>query len=436
MPGDDFSNLVAAAQGKKPSAPSTKETPIEYSDDSKALMQSTKGMSSGNFKLNLPADLRRKLFNPSQFDPLSFTSSDEILSYAKSKGKPVVADIPDSVGGGLAAFLPGSTTTVESFEKDLDQGKSMVLVADDQFTVIKPAFASQSRADRLDRDALTALLRATDGKEIPSLDDLSAYAIHAPDPMQGGVSQMYLTLFVPGASQQSMDGLTSWSMLRFYGHLSPDARMSLRQGGKILVSSFSAEQKACLEQMTYGALSQIQVEDPQHKADDQPYWMKIISGSSGSDYRDEPTESVPNGLVGDGYVDLKTSNESFAAPVSSDGSQDVASLGILGADELAIFRMFKEDKNYAQISAMLPSFGNLRVGQRTVLSFTFHLTSQVSVKQILKDHHLAKDAPIATESTLPDDFQKQIAEKLAMFQKSPLGALGALMGGGRQAVHP
>ncbi len=433
---DEISKMVAAAQGKKPEAPKAKQTPIEYSDDSKALIQTTAGMSTGNFKLKISPELHKKVFNPSQFDPLSFSTSDEILSYAKFKGKPLVADVPDTSTTSMYMLMGKTDTTVESFEKDLDQSKSMVLVSDAKFSLLKPAFPAQARANRLDRDALTTLLRSAEVNDIPSLGDIAEYALHAPDPMQGGIGQTYLMLYVPGALQQSLDGLTNWNMLRFYGSLTPDARSGLFGGNKIPLSNLNATQRACVEQMTYGSNNQLSVDDPQRKSDGQPFWMRMISGSQGQDYRDEPTEIVPNGLPGDGFVEMKSSTESFASPANDGTTPQIASLGILGSDELAIFKMFREDKNYAQISGMLPKFDKLRIGNRTVMSFTFRLTPQISVKQNLKDHHLPKNAPIVSDKNLPDDLQKQVDEKLAMFKKSPLGALGALMGGQKQAIHP
>ncbi|MDR3690750.1 MAG: hypothetical protein P4L46_15340 [Fimbriimonas sp.] len=435
MPGDDLMALVSAVQGKKPAATSAKQTPIEYSEDSQALMKATKGLLTGNYSLKLPPDFKKRLVAPDKFDPLSYSASDEILSYAKAKGKPLVADIPDSASSGLAMYLPGEKT-VESVEQDIAQGKTMVAVPDEKYTLLMPAQPAQERAERMDREALATILQKADSEGIPSLDDLAAYAQHAADPMEGGLNQMYLNLFVPGSTMQSMDGMSSWSMLRFYGRLSPAARASLIDGGKLPIGNFDATEKGCLESMTYGAMHQLQVNDSQDKASSQPYWMKLIGGNTGSDYRDEPTESVPSGLPPTGYLEMKASTQPFASPIPAEGTRPVASMATLGSDELAIFRMFKQDKNYAQIAAMLPSLGNLRIGQRTVYTFTFHLNPIISIQQSLKDHHLPKDATVVTESTLPDDLEKQVQAKLADFKKSPLGALGALMGGGRQAIRP
>ncbi len=436
MKDDNLSALVATMQGKKPEPTTGKKTPIEYSDDSKAMMGLSAGMMTGNFKLNLPPALRAKLYNPSRFDPLSYSVSDEILTFAKTKGKPVVANVPDNALSGTSFIAPNKNASVESFEGDLKDGKSMLLSPDDRFLVLKPTYPSQARAERLNRDALTTLMQKTNGQEIPSLEDLAAYAMEAPDPLEGGFSQMYLTLFVPGANQQSVSELTSWNMLRLYGHLSPDARANLRAGGRLPISSLNVAQRACLEKMVYGTGAQLTIEDPKKKGESQPYWMNLITGNGDADYRDEPTEILPNGLPGEGYVDMGLATESFASPEIKDGSKNIASMQILGPDELAIFKMFREDKAYAQISNLLPKFGPLRIGTRSLYKFVFHLNSLISIHQTLKDHHLPKDAPVVAETALPDDFQKQIDEKLAMFKKSPLGALGALMGGARGAIRP
>ncbi len=442
MGDNDMSELIAqataAATGQKtaPKAPE-KTTPVEYSDDSKALQAISKNGQTGNFRMNLGDTLRRKLFLPSLYDPLSYDATDELLSYAKSMGKPVVADLPDDAADNMQIFMPTTGTTVEDYAKKLAKGTTLVSVPDDQFTVIKPAYPSLARAERLDRGALTTLLQAVTQKEIPSLDDLSAYALQAPDPMQGGIGQIYLMLFVPGAVSMGLDGMTSWEMLRFYGGLAPESKATLLNGGKLSIGGLSGVQRAAAEQMTYGSMAQLSVDDPNHKTeDDQPFWMRMMGGGSGgADYRSEPTEVVPNGLPSDGYIDMKGKTEQFASPVPAPDAQNIASIDILGPQELAMFKMFKEDKAYASFAGQLPSFPQLRIGDRTVYNFTFHLTPQVTIKQSLKDHRLPKDAQVVAENALPADLQKQVQDELTALKKSPLGAASAFMGAG-QAIHP
>jgi hypothetical protein len=432
----------AAASGKagepptKTAEPETKQTPIELSEDSKALQQATSGMTVGKFSVQFNQELHQKLFAPTKYDPLSFMDTDEVLFYAKSKGRPLVADIPDKAFSGFTIFGGAKTKSLEAYAKDLQKGGPMVLVPDDSFIVIKPSAPATARADRLDRSALATLLNATAEKGVPSLDDMCAYAAAAPNPMFGGVAQLYVMLFVPGAMSTGLDGTTSWDMLRFYGQLPSEARSSLGAGGRVAISSLTPGQHGLLERMTYGAEAQLSVDDGKHKSDDDsPAWMRMSGMGGGSDYKSEPTEIVPNGLPADGYLDLKGTSEPFATPIGTADSAPMAMLGVLGPDELALFKMMRTMQGAEQFSAMLPKFPKLHIGERSVLNFTFHLAPQVTMKQTLKDHHMGKDAGVYSEDNLPADLQRRVAERAEALKKSPLGAMGSFMGGG-QAIKP
>ncbi len=421
----------------KPEVDNSKKTPIEYSADSKALQESVKGMMVGKWTVQLKRELRQKLFLPNLYDPLSFGETDQVLSYAKYVGKPLVANIPDSASEGIQPFGDGNSTTVESFAEDLKKAVKMQIVQDEAFTVLKPAFPVRARAERLDRLALAALLQATQEKGIPTLDDLANYAAVSPNPMAGGVGSLYLFLFVPGGMPMGFDGMQSWDMLKFYSQLTPDARASLLNGGKIPLGALSGLQRTAVERMIYGAGAQLSIEDPQKKpSEDVPAWMSMMGGgSSAEDYRGEPTEVVPNGLPGTGYLEMKGTSEPFAAPMPTGDTSTMAMLGVLGPDELALFKMLRTSPGAEQLSGMFPKFPQLRVGERSVMKFSFHLAPLVSIQQTLKDNRLGKDAALYSEDGLPADLQKRVAARTEALKKSPFGAIGSFMGGA-QGIHP
>lgn len=416
-------------------APKPKTTPIEYSPESQELMKASTGLNGGSFTLKLSHDLRQKLLLPTMYDPLSFLETDAVLFYAKSIGKPLVADLPDSFSEGSTPFGGEGSKTLEAFTKNLQDHKQLSLVTDDAYTVIKPARPAQSREDRLDRSALATLLQATQEKGIPALDDLAAFATAAPDPMKGGVSMTYLVLFVPGGMPVGLDGMVSWDMLRFYGELSPDSRTQLANGGKLQMGSLTVAQRALAERLTYGAGANLSVAEPGQKPqEDMPFFMDFMGGSKADDYRGEPTEVAPGGLPPSGYIDCAASTEPFAAPVPGPNSETMAFLGVLSPDELGLFKMMKTEPGMEQAGAQMPKFPQLRVGQSSVLKFAFHLTPEVSIKQTLRDRRIDKNSSIYSEDNLPADFQKRIADRADALKKSPFGALGSFMGG--QAVHP
>ncbi len=439
---EDTSVAVAAPPQPAKAAnagPPQKRTPIQLSEDSKAIQESTKGMATGMAMMQIKPELRKHLLMPSLYDPLSFLDSDELLAYGTSRQRPIVADLPDGEDSLFGLFgNEGKVPSLEEFTESINKGTAMVSVPDDTFTIIKSARPTRTRMYRTDRIALTALVQASEEKGVPSVDDLSAYAVTSPSPMQGKVSQMYLMLFVPGSLQMGLDG-GQWSMLRLYGHLPEEARNTLINGGRIGLGNLPGASRADADLLVYGSGNRLTVDDGKKSGDeDLPSFMRasLSMFNDSSDYRTEPTEVAPNGLPNDGFVELKGVTEPFATIAGENTSPITAMLGALGPEEFALLNLMKSQKGAEMLSAMLPPMNRLKVGSRSVMNFTFHIAPQVVVKETLKDHHIDKNAAIVSEKSLPSDFMKLIANKMEALKKSSFGQMGSFFGGGGNAIHP
>lgn len=443
LPGEGLGSLMENMDGLIPGAKTTPQpattTPVETSPDTDAMLKAFQGVSvQPNKGLPLSPDLRAKIFHPDKFDPLSFLVTDQVLSMAKKLNKPVVAELPDDAVSMLTMVMPGKKPTVEDFEKNVERKASLQLVPDSQWLIIKPAKPAEARANRLDRDALAALMKVTEEKGLPSLDDIAAYSLKAPSPMEGGLGQMYALLFVPGIMSNGMMGITNWETMRFYGSLDPSARNTLFSGGQIPFAGFTSYQQQQVSKMIYGAMPALEVDDPNKKDDGMGAMGNIMKAfmGGGGDYQEEPTELLPNGLPGNGFVKVAVSKEPFASPVVPDGSTLPGTMAVMDAEMLATFKMLKENQEYAAFSAMIPSPDKVRVGEKTSLAFTFQVAPKVAAHQTLNDNRLPSNAAVISMSELPDSFQKLIAFKMEAVKKSPLGALGSIMGGLGGTIKP
>jgi len=442
---DSEGNPVAkpAIPAKTTTKPPAAKTPVEYSEDSKALMKASTSMSGSNIRMTISDDLRRKLYLPNVYDPLSFATTDEILSVAKAEHKPVVADVPDTwYSGGMMSGRPDSAmTTVEQIKKQIEKKENVQTVPDADCIVLKPAHPERARNDRLDRLALTALLQATDEKGVPSLADYSAFALRTAQPRMGDLTQSYLFMFIPNPLTEAFNMGSNWSMLRFWGLLNSEQRSVLLSSGKIPISGMTTAQRAQIEQLTYGANAKLALDDPNKKTDEFAdvfsFGMDMAMGGGGTDYRSEATEVAPAGLPADGYIEAKATKEFFASPVSTPGTMNVGITGILSPVELALFGMMKSAPN-RNGSDNIPSFGKLRIGERVAMKFTIHLAPQVVIRQSLNDHRMPKDAQVVAENSLPADFQKQVDERMAALKASPFGSMMAGSAGmfGGEKIHP
>ena len=440
----DFSGLMEIANAARDAAAATQPqekpgdpTPIVYSEDSKAFDILSSGARTGMIKVS-PTTLA-KIYTPKSFDPLSFAATDEMLALANASHLPLVANLPDSQMSIANGFTKSESRTAGTVMESLKKGKEIKRVEDQGWLTVAPAEPQYARDYRLDRTALETLMQATKAKGVASLDDVAAYALKAENPMEGGIGQVYLMEFIPGAMQQGMDGMTNWDMVRFYGLLSPEARSTLARGGRIPISGLGGQQSSVLARMVYGAGGHIEVSRPGDKPESNDPFMRMImqfSGGTGggTDYQDEPTESLATGLPGSGFVEMSGTVEPTANPIPTDGSIMVASAATLGADELAIIKMITEDKNMSAAAEFMPKFDKVKIGERTKMHFTFRFTPSISLSESLMDHRLASDAATATMNALPSNFTKLIDERAAALKKSPFGAMmsgfGALGGAG------
>jgi len=418
-------------------APPSKQTQIEYSEDSKAIITALKSTSNGNLNASIPKEVEDHIMQTDKYDPLSFAATDELLTVAKRRQLPLVADISDdwdqllSINSSLE-----SDTSVEDVERRIKQGRLMSEVPDTAWFLLRPSYPSESRSIRADREALAALLKSVKAKTVPSLDDLSAFAASSPDPTIGGFCSGYLLLFVPGGLMQGFGNMTSWNMLRFYSQLSPEARTNLTQGGRISLGSLTAYQHAALESMVYGAETRLVSGNSSKKEDPLSIFNfgdMMNAGASAKDYQTEPTELAPNGLPSDGYFEVQAVHQNFAAPAVASNSPLMAMMGIMGPDEMAFFKLMKEQKGAEEFTSMLPDFGKLRVGDQSIYNFTFHLTPQVYTKKSLRDHYLPANSSTVSAANLPAEFQKQISDRMQVLKKAGLGNLGGMLG---NSIHP
>src|SRR6185312_2231762 len=96
-----------------------------------------------------------------------------------------------------------------------------------------------------------------------------------------------------------------------------------------------------------------------------------LMGNQTSSYLEEPTELLPNGIPSDAFIQLKTSNEPFLHVDSKDAGEMGPMGGVVGLDELALFKVFQSADKTGAMSAMFPTSAKAAIGNRTIYDFTF-----------------------------------------------------------------
>lgn len=443
--GLNGSMLGAEAEAEsKPETPlpAGPQTPIEISSTTKAFADAFKGMEGGPRNFKLTSEVRYLVYHPDKIDPLSLFTTDALLATAKKHELPLVASVPDNAISMMSMFGGSKkNATVEGFEKELASDGAMQASVAEGWLLIRPSKPASARERRVDRAALTALMKAVDEKGAPNLDDLAAFSLHAPPPIMTdeGLTTMYMAIFVPGSMLTGMMKPSNWDMLRFYGSLPPQMKSGFSNGGRINLGALNGYQQGLLRQMVYGASPSLEPADSKPAEDDGGLFGFMSSvlnmGLGGGDYRNEPTEALPDGIPGNGFMEVVPTTEPVATPVAKEGESVIGIFGVLDADTLAMLKVFKDQTN-GELAGAFPSYDQLRIGRRTVYKFTFRFTPQLLMRQSLNDDQLPKDGAVVSMANLPPDFQKLVAAKLEKLKKSPFGAISSGGGVDTRTIKP
>lgn len=409
----------------KPEKPTT-NTPVEYSADAKEFAGAfpTFSMEGGmSYDIKMSPELKRKVFAPEMYDPLSFGITDEIYAVGKAANKGVIALLPDEGQSFIMSMMGrGQQRTVEQVQQQIKSGEWLTQVTTPEAILLKPAKPALARTLRVDRVDLSRLMRAADSKGVPSLADVVAYAKGNPEPAESGAIGIYLTHLVPGVMSSGMQGETSWEAYRMFGGLNPLALTNLKNGQSLSLRTLP---QPPMQDILFGQDARLTVGA---KKDDDPFDIMRYMGSSDEDYRSEPTEAMPNGIPGQGTVTLAYSEENFAMTMGNSGTPS-AQLGVLGSMELATLKYFTSDPQFQQFSAMIPKLDKFKVGTRKVYEFTFTVAPGVTATARLMDHSIDRTAATVGPNGFPAAFTKQIDEYVEKIKKSPMSQLGGMMGG-------
>jgi hypothetical protein len=409
-------------------------TPVEYSANSKLVLETGQNIQQVATTGRVSPELVKLMSRPDEIDPLSLMPTDELFSLAKLKKQPIVASVPDSAIS-MAAFMQGTSRTVEQVEAALRNGSTMRLAEEDGWLIVRPNSPVSDRLNRTNREALATLISAAQSKGLASLDDIAAFSLHAPSPLTSGLLQLYGMAVVPGLAGDMSMIQQNWDTVRLYGTLLPAQRQTLSGGGGILFSQLTPPQQALLRRIAYSGETPISAQIPE-QSDFFSRMVGMFGMGEGAGVRSEPTEVMPIDVPRDAVLTIQTDQQTIAVP--ADGMGPSGSLTMMGADELALFRMFRNDPNMAgEVGGFLPNFTQFRLGERKVLHIGLRVAPDAVLNDTLMDNRIPQNARVVAADNLPPEFEALIAARLEALKKSPLGMIGGLMGGlGRRQPPP
>lgn len=433
----DMQDIAQEMNPNAPPKPVEDGPKIEYSQTTQELRKAMRMENMANMtEQKLSAELVERITRPDLHDPLSFEPAESVLAVAKAKNAMVVANLPDAMAdGGMFGMVRGTAPTVDDFWQELQKGDTRAEIKDG-WLMVWPASLRESRLERQDRVALAQLIGAARAKGLPTLDDMAAYAAVNDSPSNAPVAMTYTMLFAPNMISSGMAGMVDWNLLRFYGRLSQSQRDMLRRGGQIPLFSFEPRIRELIDKMTFGVAARLRLESAAPKPSGGPFLDMIqdMVPSPHTEFLQEPTEAMPNGLPNTAAVALRIKQD-YAISMTGFGGRSTGAQMSMGPEEVAMMRYFMEDPQFAAASAMMPKIDKVKIGQREKLDFRFVLAPRVYTQGTLLDDRFPKGDPDTPFANLPAPLEARIQEIITALKKSPLPMLGG-MGMGAPNARP
>jgi hypothetical protein len=281
------------------------------------------------------------------------------------------------------------------------------------------------------------LLNASAGRTVCPLDALAAYAAKNDELSDSPLAQGFVALVAPGVINNGLPGQSEWDMLRLWGRLTPDLRSALRSGSRVSVGRLPAGAKEVVDQMVYGHGATFLVGDAAPPSDPFAEMMAMGMGRFGQpgDWRNEPTEALPNGLPVDGYLTLAQRPTSWVVPVKPDGTP-LFPMGPVGATEIGMLTAMLELDKTGQMATYMPTFKDFVHGNRNELKFTFTYRPGLRQERKLLDDQEGDGKPVPLDG-LPTAFLEEVAKAKEQMKTSPFAKLIQMGGfGNRGPVTP
>ena len=421
------------AEYRKAIAKTSDDKPLQLGPVSTLLMTYVKSMFTGMGDSHgmapktpepLPDALRDFLLNPERTDPLQIVSGDGTLELGTADSPNVIACLPDNMGSGGFGMGGFEQISQRQFETFLKLADIVTIARTPGWTEVRPSRPSSARKMRVNREVLGKFVRAINKKGSLRLDDLASFALLSPQSENGEVAMMYTTLLTGDYSMMARQG--NWEMLRFYGSLSLPQRQSMIDGRPLSVANLSPLQRDILTKMVYyktnsfgyggwGDEESHDAEESTSEAESEaaPPDEAVADQSEFGPAMEETTESLPNGIPGNGYITLKAKQEQ----VLRAGAGFMYEPGGTSAESIAGYLAMKERPDLFPGDEYTMDLKQLRIGQNISYNFVFALAPKVQMRQSLSDSFF-DDKTSYTLETLPAAIRKQIDKALIDYREA------------------
>ncbi len=405
-----------------PPKPEPQSPKIEWSPVAKELQaRMNQGPFAGSAAPQKPwTDAAKQLIgNPDQVEPLKYLIGDGLLQVAAWKDVNFVANLPDQVaesmsGGSFASTCVAMLRWAETSD-DLDSKM------ENGWWMLVPKDPIKSRDSRFSRVALATIAKRGMAEGRISLDDLAAYAVKSKPFMSAPLSAMLMFIVDPSILRLAFTP-DAWEFLQLYGTLSAQEKVAVDGGHRVSFSGLTPTQSAIVNKIVFGAEPAYHVGPDLVEMDALGSFGAMMTvgfgnqGGQDNDYREEPTELLPDGLPSSGYLLVQIKDDVAMKAATSGAENWLAMFGSLGVEDLALYK-FMEEKMGATGVEGFQKVERVTIGKRKSILMELHLAAGVKASNRFADDTFDKDSKPQSVDALPEALRTRIEKALEKIKK-------------------
>ncbi|MBS1706421.1 MAG: hypothetical protein JST40_11130 [Armatimonadetes bacterium] len=296
-------------------APEGGDKPLELSAETQVYIDALKAIKDPAKRTKEQLDL---IGNPQVYEPLSYLPSEILLTYSKWKKAQVLLKMSDMLWmlGGWDGFFEKTLAGIDKFMTVYREFHGLEIRDGWLIQDTKQVFWDQLPKTNLNRSEIGKVIRASIASGDFDLDSFAELVAHTPREDGGSLSLAEQVIRSSGITQNQYSMERNYSVLRFYGSLTPDQRKLLRDGGSIRYGSLDNAQREAAFQLVFGADARLkplnQENVPVQSGDDSFYEYGIYSdGNPGS----EPTTVWPTGFPDTAVITGKAGSSVLLRPI-------------------------------------------------------------------------------------------------------------------------
>lgn len=388
-PEREFLNSVSQPQAASGAGPL-----VNFSPESKTMLDGYMGMMSQRKSPVLDPELKTLLLDPEHHDPLSFGVSDILHDYSDSTKSNVVASLGDSVFNWsifvMSQQSPRLNIAIETFRKT----GGVIFDEADGWAVLTPGYRYEEEMNFTPRKPLGELIRATAKRGALDMVDFSDFAFRSNRVQRRGMETFYLGML--DTSTLSLMDRSDWNTFKLYGGLSPEQRNLIEQDGTVAVKGLSPALLAIIDRMVYNG--EIRSE------------TSSASGITRVGNPVEPTESYANALPLDAVIAGQSSSHETIVAYGRGADGKPKALRSLDAYNLASIETDVVGKPELMANYGVPDLLGYAMGKQKMLRLRVILEPGIWKEgSILLNDFDEKAKPVAWDK-LPEEIVKQIKQ--------------------------